>query len=1784
MNRTISFFLASILCTTFGFAGSEAEEAYGNARSAFLAGDYEKACSLAERASRTAPDNPEVFLLLGKARYQLGDLTDAIKAWRRTLSLAPEESYAASMIKALRREQEDVDVRIKLLNAMVHEHLFAQTIRECSVLLTEKALSGKQRASIIQLKAEALLKTGNHVESRKLLQELLTFHASDIAKLEVQLLQACARLKADGFVKSEGLRTLEWIAEQNPDTSAGATARYELIMFALKLNTNEGNIAKLAQWLESNPDHSMAETAVKMLIQSWLALTENSRKPVMSASISGFDNKALALLKELYRQSPELDPDNALAGSCLSHLRNFYLGNHAAKAAAEGAGKLLSIPLNRGTRLQVLQFLADAKVAAAHAYLDREVRAGRLPPVADHDKMPAPLAEALAAYASIDKEYPNVQPWKSLDAFAHQVHAFSSKITNLPFPHTLPSPSAWAFEIARRVLEASRSGRETMSAFNLTKAIIGQCGKKDEATAKEKAVALSALVIETLHSKPTLLDLAMKQHAELLDEYARFCFQKNREKGLIKENAALSPPQKQFIQSLVKHVQFKAAHAPTALAHLKHHLLPWIKAGHWNVAEDAYTLLGESLSAMEKHQVTLAIASLWIEEVFEKHKKLLEAGFSIPEALDPRLAKALLSSQALLGVIARDNPLVKDVHSLWLSVTNHYKSLRYYAIAEQTLQVGDGKGSGTDTFRLFHRAQLSREKAVRDLEHFLSCYHAEKKVAISQPFKDAVKHYKSIISAAEQNEYRLPAIRAVMEMGSLLEKHHAYDGAVALYRDLAKFLGTVPRFSGDAGGIGDSAEQAAFQAASSLYAKASRDLSRNTAAHEDKNKLKVSVSDPFKAAIAEFKGFIKEYPESRLIRKAMSSIMQVAYAYVTIGAWNAAEAVFSGLMEWEHPLHHPEVLLFCRGLCRSGRTMPDHAGKILKVLVSGNALFTGLISHANVSYSEDEERILAAAEVNAPSPTAPMTALTGPGRASVNLNEQKEEEQSDRDSRLVAMIQQQESTRASRVAQMPSRNITSSNTRQSVQGRQAQQAASFSHAILSDAELVRQDEAIKKAYTIFLKIINEYPRSTAGMFAQKEILLMINYWRGIAQWKRAAALAQRFLKDNPGYKKLPELRLAAAQNLVAHASRPIAHGETDKKKLAGVSSLFEDARRELKRIITDFPNAKEMCRHAQWDFANSFLSQARVIGGFNKTLGRGYYVRAAKELLHAAESYPNYPRSRSITQMLWNIAQELESRGFYTDAITVLSELSIYDPLDQTAQKGALRVAELYHQKLKRPLRAAESYQELNFMRGGNDRQLQDAIFGIGAELKLQKRWVEALHILETFVNSFPHHPSSGEALAMVGAIHQTNESWEDAIAAYNRVIMEYKNGKWIQDAEWSIATCRINLSQWSQAMEAYKKYLESYPKDSRTKTIQQRIDVLKQLTRYQELVDEKDQRKAFDAQYQIAAIVGRHFSNPIKSIIEYRKVITNWPKSHLADDALYKIGITYMDLNETVKARTALQQVAQKYPGSPFADDALFMVGKSYADEAARLGAVTREKSLQIAQELAQRNAYKNVQKYRRTQVSNRSSRISSLKKAGKELQAQLEEAGQAANWGVFNDANVRLFSQQAFQEVETFTAAKLADRRDKINAALRKAVEAYTEASLVAGADKAGDALLEMATIYDEKLKDADSAMKTWLEIVRQFSGTTVAEDASWRIAHYYEERGDYTKAIDAYTAFLRNYRRSPKAESAQFSIAENYEQLGQWISAMDAYTSYMKNFPKGKFTEKAKEQINWIKTYRL
>ncbi|MCH9002425.1 MAG: tetratricopeptide repeat protein, partial [Planctomycetes bacterium] len=207
--------------------------------------------------------------------------------------------------------------------------------------------------------------------------------------------------------------------------------------------------------------------------------------------------------------------------------------------------------------------------------------------------------------------------------------------------------------------------------------------------------------------------------------------------------------------------------------------------------------------------------------------------------------------------------------------------------------------------------------------------------------------------------------------------------------------------------------------------------------------------------------------------------------------------------------------------------------------------------------------------------------------------------------------------------------------------------------VLSDAEIARREKAFDAAYKIFQSIRKNYSDSPTAEQARGEIMMMTGHWRTIRKWRRAARLTARYLKDNPTDTALPQLRLGIARDFLAWAAQPIDGKLSTQEMLVAVAGRYDKARKLLAEIAEQFPDEKAIVHQGQWQIANSFLTQGRVVARFSATLARGQYVRAARELQQVAVRYHDHPNIAAIPQMLWDIASELAGKGYYDEAIIV---------------------------------------------------------------------------------------------------------------------------------------------------------------------------------------------------------------------------------------------------------------------------------------------------------------------------------------------------------------------------------------------------------------------------------------------------------------------------------------------------------------------------------------------------
>jgi TolA-binding protein len=1725
-----------------------AEQAFRDAMIAFESRQFERAATLLGSAAQTDTDNPEVFLWLGRARYELGEFDLALAAWRRTLQLAPAEPLAKRMVATLTGRDLDPERRLQLVEELLGDGLHDAARAECRRIRSEVVLDAGQRARLSLLSARVELARDDGAAAAREIRELVAADPSQETQAEVQLTLGRAEMLLGGPSGARGLSRLRRVASDHAGTPAGSEAELDVLRAALRARNDASGRAALHAWIEAHGDRANVLAARRALCDAHLAAASAIASP--EDSLDAEARAALAVAAALW---PTVD--DAERAQLVRRFLEFFTQRRSddPRAGIEGLTALRTLGLSTATASEVVRALSLLHTHRALTLVEAALRAraaldgpataafqaarASLLELRDHDGERAAVAERLA--------------------FAGRLHEFAARAEPDGSSDQLHPCDGWALQLAVEVVGDTPTAAAAAGAAAAAAPVIDAAAARGLQGLRAAAAATAQLVdaLDPDRATQTWSEVQGRR-LRILDALGRAEIAEMLARGSGTAPTEPTGTQRAMIAAAIDGARRDASLADSAIAVLSDHAA--MLASHDRVAVGAGLLLAlaQGLPDTAAPAARTAAVGITVEGVLRAREHRAAAGLAVPARLEPELRTALEQLYSLESAVRPAQ--LGAVRALRARVVDHHRTLGQFEIAEQAIAVrAQPFHDGADGWAELRLARLREERAARDLA---AVGAAGIPPEITPAYRAALDTYLGFLARrAATSDLAGEAVDAVFAIAARFESAGGHAAAIVVYGELAAALAalTVP-----AELRVQRAAQAAFAATAATDARA-----RQLLAESNDGPLSADSEAGVQAALASYADFVAAHPRSAQIDQVVPRQLRLGLAVAQRGAWSAAERLFASIRE--RGVRQGDRVEFCRAMCLLGPAFRLHALAMLSSAIETDA--------ANAR--EAAGLALPGATLDATSATRAASVFAA-DRLAPQPESRRAEESLERDAdRILQTVRQLEQQRAQQIAAL--RGDFGFTMAASRAGAQQDPVVG-----LTEAEVARIQAVFDSAYAALVALRAQHPESPYAEPARATVFAMIDRWRTLSRWAEAADLAVRYLGDARADAARATLRLGAARDLATFASRPPAERGPVHDTLREVGERFERARDAFDLLLSESAAepGSEAARIGRWERAATFLTQARTVAQLRPNLARGRFVRAARELAEVAAAHPDHAQAATVPDQLWAIGDELIGLGFHDEVVEVRRELWVRHPTHPLADRAALSIAQVYRGPLGQPLRAAELLQELNFARGGADSSLQDEILAVGLELHAARRWVEALHVLETFVDSFPHHARAGEALAQIGQVHQANGAYPSAVDAYRRVIVEYPGDPHVGIARWSIAECWIHQSDWRWAMDAYTAFQKEYPKDARAAEAGRRIEVLKGLVRYQQVVDEVGQRKAFDAQYQIAVIVRGELGLSGKAIKEFEKVTGRWPESHLADDALFEVGATFLGFGATADARGALLRLAQRYPQSPLADDALYMVGRSFEEEADQLGSVTREDSAKDAQEKAQRLAYGRSQGNVRRFRGEAERRIADLKKEGKLAQAEDAEATLIATTGAFLMQNAQVTAQWASNEAEVLTAAQLADREDRIRAALRRAVASYQDAAQVAGGDKAGEALLRMARIHDERLEDPDAAMSTWLEIVRQYSGTAVAEDASWKIAQFHDRRDDHAAAIEAYQAFLRNYRRSPNAAAAQAAIAENHEQLGEWVHAMDAYTNYINNFPDGPLVERAREQISWIKTYRL
>jgi len=799
-------------------AQADAEAAFGQAKAAYADAKFAEARDLLLKASQTDTGNPEVFLWLGRAEYQLGAVEKAIAAWTKTLKLAPDEPYANKMLKTLRGQLVDVDTSISLIETMLRDKLHSSVKVACSELLADKALTDAQRVKVMTLQAEMLLATRNYEGAQRVVQELLIRHPKLVNAAKTTLILGRAKIRATSTFK-EGLELLEKVATDFKGTRAAASARYEMIKFNLAQDPGPAGAKELSAWIDANGEHPLVEEALGELVKAYLDTSRQQGKPTTDAELSTTDEAALGAASELFKRTFKAADALKLTKQMTGHLSSHYANNGADAAAITGCQRLLKAQLPSSSRSLALRVLGMYKKGLALKQLATKAKAGQLVP----GPLPSTLAAAVATYGTINKEFPAEPAWRDQADLAERVRRLAAT-SDWPSEATEPKACySWAVEIALPVIQADADSSAVSAAVKVVTAIVDNCAKRqaEKPAARGMALVINSALLNALEPTNSNWTAVVLRQVDLLNTDAVAAFNDNLSAGRAEENASLSDRQKQLLAALAKIVAHQASYGPKALEKLNTHLELWVQHGHYKVAEQAYTQLAESLPKAQQVQAKLAVAKLWRQQVFTEHSRLAGAGLTVPRELDPVLTKALELCYELQEGLDEKDALLAEVRGLWSNIVAHYIQLDYFDTAEQAIKVKPAESVAVaNAFANLQLANLKFELAGRELDMLLKQYNATEKITLTPAFQGAIEAYLKFISENPTGPLRDHAVASVFQIAMVFERHKAYDVAVGVYRDFAAFAAKVKVLLQAQPGSSSPLEQATMAAAAALDAKA----------------------------------------------------------------------------------------------------------------------------------------------------------------------------------------------------------------------------------------------------------------------------------------------------------------------------------------------------------------------------------------------------------------------------------------------------------------------------------------------------------------------------------------------------------------------------------------------------------------------------------------------------------------------------------------------------------------------------------------------------------------------------------------------------------------------------------------------------------------------------------------------------------------------------------------------------------------------------------------------------
>jgi TolA-binding protein len=446
---------------------------------------------------------------------------------------------------------------------------------------------------------------------------------------------------------------------------------------------------------------------------------------------------------------------------------------------------------------------------------------------------------------------------------------------------------------------------------------------------------------------------------------------------------------------------------------------------------------------------------------------------------------------------------------------------------------------------------------------------------------------------------------------------------------------------------------------------------------------------------------------------------------------------------------------------------------------------------------------------------------------------------------------------------------------------------------------------------------------------------------------------------------------------------------------------------------------------------------------------------------------------------------------------------------------------------------------------------VHDEVFGIAEELRARGRFAEAVRAYQSFLAMYPGHRLSDDALLAVARVLRENDLQHEAAAAYDRLIADHPGGDATSHAYLEAAFCHECLGDWRRAEELCDLYLKKFPQYSRAAEAKRKLEAVRRLIRYDELLAEPGLApgKRADALYETGRLLYRELENRQKAAEVFVRVAGEFGGTYHGPDARFTAGVCLLHEENFEAAREQFALLVRDHPGSRLADDAQFWIGHTCEYQARALGELDRQRIV----------------------LKRRSAQEAARLRGDLELRRVYWPEAAAAPGEAWHRPHPDL--------------SATGRTRERVLEGLRLAVAAYRQTvDRHPLGDMAQRALLRIGIVRGEYLNDPGGAIAAYSELLEKYPGSTEAVDAQFAVGRHYLDDRKLGEAEKAITLFLTSFPNHARAADALLLLAECHRGQREWAKALDDCQSFLSRYPGSPRAGQIREEIEWLKKYRF